>query len=313
MEKLNIKDIIDDFIKDNKSEYSVYKSMEYKKSGKEFKQYVYNEFSFQHELGNYLRENLNKKENKNNNEEYIIKFEYNINNLCKDINGNDDNAKNLITCKREIDIVILKVEKEKIKEVYAIELKYLKNKDFPYRMFQCVKDMRFMKDILTINEDIIKGTYCAVVTENEGFFEDDNETNDYIISEKLFAAYKVFWDKTLKDKKKKLKKRIKQLEENSNEYTEVNRKLIEVQKQESMISDIIAEKNNYPTIYKYFRRPNDAWKNAEYIYSNLTKNLEAIDVRDLNIQLEWNSVIAKVENKNNNETENYKYYIIELK
>ena len=199
MGKLNTKGIIKEFIEGEKYKYSVYKSIKNKKDGKEFKQYVYNEFSFQHELGNYLRKKLNEQEG---NEDYIIKFEYNINDLCKDINGNDEKARKLNSWKREIDIVILKFEKEKIKEVYAMELKYLKNKAFPYRMLQCVKDMRFMKDIFKINNDIIKGTYCVVITENEGFYIGDNENVNYIISEKLFAAYKEFFDETLKKKKK---------------------------------------------------------------------------------------------------------------
>ena len=78
--------------------YSVYQSLKKKEEKNEDEQYVYNEFSLQHELGNYLRYKLNKKTE----DEYIVKFEYNINDLL------DDNE-TIDTCKKEIDILMNKI------------------------------------------------------------------------------------------------------------------------------------------------------------------------------------------------------------
>ena len=73
---------------------------------------VYNEFSLQHELGIFLRNELRN-----------TKFF----NITK-------------TIKHEMDIVIYN-ESEK----YAIELKYPQNGQYPEQMFSCVKDIKFME------------------------------------------------------------------------------------------------------------------------------------------------------------------------
>ena len=86
-------------------EFSVKESLENKKN--DIKRYVYNEFSLQHELGNYLRYILNKEK-----KEWIIKFEYNIENLEKN--------KKIETCKKEIDILAIN---KNTNDKYAIELK----------------------------------------------------------------------------------------------------------------------------------------------------------------------------------------------
>ena len=130
---IDIKETIQEFIEgkynDYPKKYSVYESLKNKENSE--LQYIYNEFSLQHELGNYLRYKLK--------EDYIVKFEYNI-------------------------------------------------KAYPYRMYQCIKDMRFMNDVLKIKN--VKETYCVVVTENKGFYESvDNENKDLINNKELLEAY----------------------------------------------------------------------------------------------------------------------------
>lgn len=82
---------------------------------------VYNEFSLQHELGIFLRNELTN---------YKIQFERNTKffNITK-------------TIKYEMDIVIYN-ESEK----YAIELKYPQNGQYPEQMFSCVKDIKLWKN-----------------------------------------------------------------------------------------------------------------------------------------------------------------------
>ena len=70
---------------------------------------IYNEFSLQHELGIFLRNNL---------PEYKVQFERNVSYFFR----------NADTKKKEMDIVIFKSD---MSERYAIELKYPKNGQNP--------------------------------------------------------------------------------------------------------------------------------------------------------------------------------------
>ena len=83
---------------------------------------VYNEFSFQHELGIFLRNRLT---------EYKVEFERNT--KFFGIDG---------LKKHEIDIVVYnKISK------FAIELKYPQNGQYPEQMFSFVKDIAFMEQL----------------------------------------------------------------------------------------------------------------------------------------------------------------------
>ncbi|WP_394526939.1 hypothetical protein [Lacrimispora sp. JR3] len=86
---------------------------------------IYNEFSLQHELGIFLRQQL---------PDYKVQFERNVSFFCK-------NAK---TIKKEIDIVIYN---DKLKERYAIELKHPLNGQYPEQMYAFVKDIKFMEEL----------------------------------------------------------------------------------------------------------------------------------------------------------------------
>lgn len=260
---IDIKETIQEFIEgkynDYPKKYSVYESLKNKENSE--LQYIYNEFSLQHELGNYLRYKLK--------EDYIVKFEYNIKDLT-------ENSLSIDTCKKEIDILIINCE---TKEKYAIELKYLKNKAYPYRMYQCIKDMRFMNDVLKIKN--VKETYCVVVTENKGFYESvDNENKDLINNKELLEAYY----KYIKDLQRK-RKNLENKEISKNEIQKIDNQL-------KMAYEITNYKEQFPCIYEYFRNSNKDWLRGKYIYSNLRNDLGIIDIHDFkeNIKFDWMSI-----------------------
>lgn len=87
---------------------------------------IYNEYSFQHELGIYLRGIRELKK-------YRIEFERNV--TYFGIEG---------TCKKEIDIVIYNKATD---EKYAIELKYPINGQYPEQMYKFIEDIQFMEEL----------------------------------------------------------------------------------------------------------------------------------------------------------------------
>ncbi len=107
---------------------------------------LYNEFSLQHELGIFLRNEL---------KEYVVQFERNISFFR--IN------KKLI--KKEIDIVIYKKD---MSEKYAIELKYPRNGQYPEQMYSFVKDITFMEQLKTEGFD---ATFSMVLVDDKLFYE----------------------------------------------------------------------------------------------------------------------------------------------
>ena len=86
---------------------------------------IYNEFSFQHELGIFLRREL---------DGYTIQFERNVSYFSI---GSK-------TIKKEIDICIFNNDKT---EKYAIELKHPLNGQYPEQMYSFVKDIKFMEEL----------------------------------------------------------------------------------------------------------------------------------------------------------------------
>lgn len=122
---------------------------------------IYNEFSFQHELGIYLRKMLN-----NLGFSYLVEFERNVSYFR--ISG---------TTKKEIDIVIYQKDSQgKItKKIAAIELKYhpkpcaVKN-----RMKAGIADIQFMEEL---KQNGFEHTYVCCITGNESFFKNGNRKN----------------------------------------------------------------------------------------------------------------------------------------
>ena len=103
---------------------------------------VYNEFSFQHELGIFLRSHL---------DGYKVQFERNTKHF-----GITE------TVKHEIDIVVFN-EAEK----YAIELKYPLNGQYPEQMYSFAKDIAFMEQLV---EAGFNGAYCVTLVNDKNFY-----------------------------------------------------------------------------------------------------------------------------------------------
>lgn len=103
---------------------------------------IYNEFSLQHELGIFLRNNL---------AGYKVQFERNTKFFKMD--G---------MVKHEIDIVIYN-ESEK----YAVELKYPVNGQYPEQMYAFIKDICFMEELKMAGFD---KTYCLTVVKDKDFY-----------------------------------------------------------------------------------------------------------------------------------------------
>ena len=161
----------------------------------------YNEFSLQHELGIYLREELG--------ENYIVEFERNVTyfdikqleynedfkkafenkkqefkekkhiseemfDFCKfwDVIISKGNNKEILkyhsNIKHEIDISIYKKINGKFIEKYAIELKYPTNGQIPERMYEMVRDIKFMQELK--NKGFTK-TFCLTIVTDDNYYE----------------------------------------------------------------------------------------------------------------------------------------------
>lgn len=106
--------------------------------------FVYNEFSLQHELGIFLRQQLG-----NN---YQIQYERHVKRFYE----------NTGTIKKEIDIVIFNDD-----EKYAIELKFPRNKQVPETMFSFIKDIKFMEELKSLG---FQATFCVCLVDNKDFY-----------------------------------------------------------------------------------------------------------------------------------------------
>jgi len=105
---------------------------------------LYNEFSFQHELGIYLRQSLHN--------EYKVEFERNIEYFGLE--------KKRFT-KKEIDIVIY----NKNQYLCAIELKFPRNGQYPEQMYSFCKDIKFLEELK--NEKFEHALFIALVEDDK--------------------------------------------------------------------------------------------------------------------------------------------------
>lgn len=110
---------------------------------------IYNEFSLQHELGIFLRENLR---------DYKIQFERNISFFHPKLEDS--------FIKKEIDIVIYKTD---FTEKYAIELKFPQNGQYPETMFSFVKDIKFMEQVK--KQLGFTNTFVATLVTDKNFYD----------------------------------------------------------------------------------------------------------------------------------------------
>lgn len=125
---------------------------------------IYNEFSFQHELGIYLRSRF---------PNYKIQFERNISFFTNDTR----------TVKKEIDIVIYNADQS---EKYAIELKHPLNGQYPEQMYSFAKDIKFMEELK--DRDFNK-TACVVLVSDRPFYEGKVNNGIYKYFREEFAVY----------------------------------------------------------------------------------------------------------------------------
>lgn len=99
-----------------------------------------NEFGMQFELGVRLRNAL--VQNGFAGQGYKVYFEKNIKNICRINKWNYSD-----TLKKEIDLLIAKTSSEQLEELYAIELKFPRNGQYPEQMYEFVKDLAFIAQL----------------------------------------------------------------------------------------------------------------------------------------------------------------------
>ena len=137
---------------------------------------IYNEFSFQYELGKYLSDEIG--------DDFYVNFERNITYF---------KIKKGSYVKSEIDLAIYDSD---MKHKYAIELKYPAHSngvtgEYPERMKQFDKDITFMKEL----SNKFTSTYCIVLVDDHNFYEGKfNEGSD---NEKYYRKYRNdrLWEK----------------------------------------------------------------------------------------------------------------------
>lgn len=116
---------------------------------------IYNEFSFQHELGFFLRE-----ENEKRCPGYVVQFERNISFF------EEKKAIKIIDepVKREMDIVLFNWENI-YDDKYAIELKYPRKGSYDKRMWHFLDDLKFMQQVKSAG---FSKTFCiTLVNDND--------------------------------------------------------------------------------------------------------------------------------------------------
>lgn len=119
--------------------------------------YIYNEFSLQHELGIYLRNELGGN--------YKVQFERNVDDVF---------GKGVVkSVKKEMDIYIENMNDAK--ERYAIELKFPRNGQYPVQMYYFVKDIQFMEDVKKLGTT--PGTYVITLVDDVNFYNKGKSFN----------------------------------------------------------------------------------------------------------------------------------------
>ena len=125
---------------------------------------IYNEFSLQHELGIYLRQNL---------PEYKVQFERHVSFFTGDTR----------TIKKEIDVSVFSEDKG---EKYAVELKCPMNGQHPEQMYSFCKDIKFMEEL---KERGFRSTACVALVSDRLFYEGRGESGIYKHFRDEYAVY----------------------------------------------------------------------------------------------------------------------------
>ena len=128
-----------------------------------------NEFGMQFELGIRLRNAL--AQNGFAAQGYKVYFEKNIKNICCKNNLAYKND----TLKKEIDLLVAKTSSgpsRQLEELYAIELKFPRNGQYPEQMYSFVKDLAFIAQ-LRANYNF-KGCWSVVLVDDDNFCKTTN-------------------------------------------------------------------------------------------------------------------------------------------
>lgn len=118
---------------------------------------IYNEISLQLELGMFLREKLKKG--------YKVEFERNVTSF-----GNNKSS----MYKKEIDIVVYKNKDRDTEEKYAIELKFPRNGQYPEEMYQFIKDIAFIDQLI---DNGFTKAYALTIVDDGKFYKNENTTD----------------------------------------------------------------------------------------------------------------------------------------
>lgn len=113
---------------------------------------VYNEFSLQHELGLFIR---------NNCPSYTVQFERNVSYFSIQASA---------CIKREIDICVY--FKTPFSLVHAIELKFPRNGQYPEQMFSFCKDVVFIEQL---KQNGFQNTSLLIFADDHNFYQGDGK------------------------------------------------------------------------------------------------------------------------------------------
>ena len=130
------------------------------------KDFIYNEFSLQHELGIFLRKELEPFG-------FKVQFERNIENFFQipaNLSGKERTdwikVEQKKFCKHEMDILIFKnFDLDSAK--YAIELKFPRNGQYPEQMYSFIKDIKFMEQV---NEKFNIKTFVLTLVDDKNYY-----------------------------------------------------------------------------------------------------------------------------------------------
>jgi hypothetical protein len=124
---------------------------------------IYNEFSLQHELGIFLRRSF---------PTCKVQFERPVSSFI----GNGAVAKGFV--KKEIDLVISPLQPldPPEKELFAIELKYPRNGQYPEQMFKFCEDIRFLEQLVAARFDM---AFFICVADDHNFYRGDHPSPIY--------------------------------------------------------------------------------------------------------------------------------------
>jgi hypothetical protein len=136
---------------------------------------IYNEYSLQHELGLFLKNNLSGN--------WKIFFEKSMYNNKKIESKHQKD----VWVKKEADLVVIKYAENNEIEKYAIELKFCRgiNARTPENMFDFIKDIRFMEQVKYHKK--FTNTYNLIIVDNRKYYD-----KEYYKRKKYSYIYDIF-------------------------------------------------------------------------------------------------------------------------